>query len=127
MYIGLMTKRQLNAMAKRPSPISIPAFTRTSLTLVNELSNHGKSQFFIYYTTLFIDTSYILHWAESTGNNNGADHNLDLSLGNSSSKLGNINSQTSGSDNPNAAMDHHMAPPDWRNNGGFRPKVCVRL
>ncbi|KAF7828701.1 floral homeotic protein APETALA 2-like isoform X2 [Senna tora] len=57
--------------------------------------------------------------SESSGN--AADHNLDLSLGNSSSKHG--NSQTLGIDThtPNtAAIDHHMPPADWRNNGGFR-------
>ncbi|TKY70594.1 Floral homeotic protein APETALA 2 [Spatholobus suberectus] len=51
----------------------------------------------------------------------GADHNLDLSLGNSSSK--HSNSQTSGNHLPNAATDQHMPPEsNWRN-GGSKPKV----
>lgn len=58
---------------------------------------------------------------ESSGN--AAEHNLDLSLGNSSSK-GN-NSQAFGNYNTNVVTDQHMAPEsNWRN-GGIRPKVSV--
>lgn len=63
-----------------------------------------------------------MHWAESSGN--APDHNLDLSLGNSSSKHG--SSQVSGNDHnhtPNTAIDHNES--NWRNNGGFRPKVGI--
>uniref|UniRef100_A0A0R0HKT1 AP2/ERF domain-containing protein n=1 Tax=Glycine max TaxID=3847 RepID=A0A0R0HKT1_SOYBN len=50
-----------------------------------------------------------------------ADHNLDLSLGNSSSKHN--NSQTSGNHFANSATDQHMPPEsNWRN-GGSKPKV----
>ncbi|KAK7406523.1 hypothetical protein VNO78_08150 [Psophocarpus tetragonolobus] len=50
-----------------------------------------------------------------------ADHNLDLSLGNSSSK--HSNSQSSGNKFSNSATDQQMAPEsNWRNGGG-KPKV----
>ncbi|KAG4386482.1 hypothetical protein AAZX31_11G052500 [Glycine max] len=50
-----------------------------------------------------------------------ADHNLDLSLGNSSSKHN--NSQTSGNHFANSATDQHMPPEsNWRN-GGSKPKL----
>ncbi|XP_050906792.1 floral homeotic protein APETALA 2 isoform X1 [Lathyrus oleraceus] len=59
-----------------------------------------------------------LNNTESSGN--AAEHNLDLSLGNSSSK-GN-NSQAFGNYNTNVVTDQHMAPEsNWRN-GGIRPK-----
>lgn len=55
--------------------------------------------------------------SESSGS--AADHNLDLSLGNSSSKQG--NSLALGNDH-----HHHMASEfSWRNNGGFRPKLTL--
>lgn len=58
---------------------------------------------------------------ESPGN--AAEHNLDLSLGNSSSK--GINSQTFGNYNTNVVTDQHMAhESNWRN-GGIRPKVST--
>ncbi|AES94650.1 putative transcription factor AP2-EREBP family [Medicago truncatula] len=57
--------------------------------------------------------------SESSGN--AADHNLDLSLGNSSSKCSN-NNQAFGNHNTNATTDQYMAPEsNWRN-GGIRPK-----
>ena len=60
--------------------------------------------------------------AESSGGV-AADHNLDLSLGNSSSKHN--NSQTSGNHFANSATDQHMPPEsNWRN-GGSKPKVHV--
>ncbi|KAK7346974.1 hypothetical protein VNO80_21498 [Phaseolus coccineus] len=58
--------------------------------------------------------------AESTGN--GADHNLDLSLGNSSSKAG--NNQALGNHATNAGNhDQHLpSESNWRN-GGSKPKL----
>jgi len=54
---------------------------------------------------------------------NAADHNLDLSLGNSSSKCS--NNQAFGNHNTNSTTDQYMAPEsNWRN-GGIRPKVNV--
>jgi len=63
---------------------------------------------------------YIYEGAESTGN--GADHNLDLSLGNSSSKAG--NNQGLGNHATNAANhDQHLpSESNWRN-GPSKPKV----
>ncbi|XP_014520981.1 AP2-like ethylene-responsive transcription factor TOE3 isoform X1 [Vigna radiata var. radiata] len=50
-----------------------------------------------------------------------ADHNLDLSLGNLSSRRG--NGQISGNHFPNSASDQHLPPAsNWRN-GGTKPKV----
>ncbi|KAK4262322.1 hypothetical protein QN277_027896 [Acacia crassicarpa] len=63
--------------------------------------------------------------SESSGN--AADHNLDLSLGNSSSKQGS-NSQALGNDAHNNGMDHHQMASEssWRNNGGLlRPKLTL--
>ncbi|KAI4314985.1 hypothetical protein L6164_027839 [Bauhinia variegata] len=58
--------------------------------------------------------------SESSGN--AADHNLDLSLGNSSSKHN--NHHVLGNDNTrNAVMDQHMLPESNWLNGGFRPKM----
>lgn len=52
-----------------------------------------------------------------------ADHNLDLSLGNLSSRRG--NGQISGNHFPNSASDQHLPPAsNWRN-GGTKPKVHV--
>ncbi|XP_028764102.1 floral homeotic protein APETALA 2 [Neltuma alba] len=62
--------------------------------------------------------------SESSGN--AADHNLDLSLGNSSSKQ--AHSQAVGNDAPNAGTDHHhmASESSWRNNGGLmRPKLTL--
>ncbi|WJX60718.1 AP-2 complex subunit beta, variant 2 [Trifolium repens] len=57
--------------------------------------------------------------SESSGHAT-ADHNLDLSLGSSSSKC--KNNQAIGNHNTNVATDQYMAPePNWRN-GGIRPK-----
>ncbi|KAK7309197.1 hypothetical protein RJT34_05736 [Clitoria ternatea] len=60
-----------------------------------------------------------------------ADHNLDLSLGNSSSK--NSNNQAFGNHPPNVATDQHMPPEsNWRNGGNkskllnILPKPCGR-
>jgi len=64
----------------------------------------------------------IYEGAESTGN--GADHNLDLSLGNSSSKGGSnqaLGNHHHGSNGGN--HDQQGAPEsNWRN-GGSKPKV----
>ncbi|GAU26048.1 hypothetical protein TSUD_225100 [Trifolium subterraneum] len=57
--------------------------------------------------------------SESSGNAT-ANHNLDLSLGSSSSKSS--NNQAFGNHNTNAATDQYMAPEaNWRN-GGIKPK-----
>ncbi|OMO56628.1 hypothetical protein CCACVL1_26406 [Corchorus capsularis] len=55
----------------------------------------------------------------SSNNNNAGDHNLDLSLGNSTSKQNNLEF---GSDRQNAMVNQHSLPPevDWRYRG-FRP------
>ncbi|XP_061340953.1 floral homeotic protein APETALA 2-like isoform X2 [Gastrolobium bilobum] len=67
--------------------------------------------------------------SESSGN--AADHNLDLSLGNSSSK--HSNSQALGHHTPNVATDQHMPPEsNWLNGGSknklvnILPKPCNR-
>ncbi|KAJ7952833.1 Floral homeotic protein APETALA 2 [Quillaja saponaria] len=61
--------------------------------------------------------------SESSGN--PAEHNLDLSLGNSIPNSNHSNALTCGNDTANAAIDQLPIPlplePDWRN-GGFRPK-----
>nr|ALP44211.1 APETALA2-like protein [Vuralia turcica] len=63
--------------------------------------------------------------SESTGTTN-ADHNLDLSLGNSSSKPG--NSQALGNHTPNTSThDQHMlSESNWRS-GGSKPKLVSIL
>lgn len=65
--------------------------------------------------------------AESSGNAVAGGHNLDLSLGNSSSKHSNSTQAPLGNHNPNAATDQQYLPPEsnWRNNGGSKPKVRV--
>lgn len=62
--------------------------------------------------------------AESTGN--AADHNLDLSLGNSSSKPG--NNQALGNHATTAAThDQHLSTEsNWRNEGS-KPKVHTSI
>lgn len=63
-------------------------------------------------------------WAAESGSNNAADHNLDLSLGNSSSKPVN-NSQAFGNHHTTNAANHDQhvsSDPNWRN-GGNKPKV----
>nr|QRN75496.1 APETALA2 [Dalea cuatrecasasii] len=71
--------------------------------------------------------------SDSTGNKS-ADHNLDLSLGNSSSKLSN-NNQSFGNRTPNSSThDQHMSSEsNWQNGGGSKaklvnilPKPCSR-
>lgn len=66
--------------------------------------------------------------AESSGS--AGDHNLDLSLGNSSSKQGNNRETLRNNDAPNSGTDHHhqqmVSDSGWRNNGGlFRPKLTL--
>ncbi|XP_027914307.1 floral homeotic protein APETALA 2-like isoform X2 [Vigna unguiculata] len=50
-----------------------------------------------------------------------ADHNLDLSLGNLSSRPG--NGQISGNHFPNSASDQHLPPASSWRNGGTNPKI----
>lgn len=61
--------------------------------------------------------------AESSGK--PADHNLDLSLGNSGSNK-HSNGQALGNHAPNTANDQHLPPPEsqWRN-GGNKAKVSM--
>lgn len=77
---------------------------------------------FVFYYWHLRFFSYMEYWvAESSGV--AADHNLDLSLGNSSSKHG--NGQISGNHFPNSASEQQIPPEsNWRN-GGTKPKVHV--
>ncbi|OMP01956.1 hypothetical protein COLO4_11450 [Corchorus olitorius] len=61
-----------------------------------------------------------LNSGETSSNNNAGDHNLDLSLGNSTSKQNNLEF---GSDRQNAMVNQHSLPPeaDWRYRGFIRP------
>ena len=62
------------------------------------------------------------YWGAESSCNAAADHNLDLSLGNPSSKHG--NSQALGNHTLNAATDQHMqSESNWRNGGGKPYKV----
>ncbi|KAF8410097.1 hypothetical protein HHK36_002619 [Tetracentron sinense] len=70
-----------------------------------------------------------IYESELSPTGNGAEHNLDLSLGSSTSKR---NSLELADDNRSSATDQQSPPmpfePDWRNNNrGFRPKLDDKL
>lgn len=75
---------------------------------------------FINYIHIYNLCVYVYVLAESTGN--APDHNLDLSLGNATSKPG--NNQALGNHATNAVThDQHLpSESNWRN-GGNKPKV----
>lgn len=91
----------------------------------NELNSSGKLwRIVLIYLGLIMQALIgTLCCSESSGN--AADHNLDLSLGNSGSKQ---NSVGFSNDRQNAGMDQQSAPmafeADWRNRG-IRPKVHI--
>lgn len=116
-----MTKLQLSAMAKKLSPTSIRASTKTSLSQLVSINFNLKD---VYAFLVSAPISFRIYFVESSGNAT-ADHNLDLSLGNSNSKHGS-NLGLRNNDNHNVATGQHSAPmrfeANWRN-GGLMPKV----
>lgn len=120
-HVGLMTKLQLSAMAEKLSPTSIQAYTKTSSTLLVSI-NFNLEDVSAFLVTAPI--SFRIYFVESSGNAD-ADHNLDLSLGNSNPKHGsNLRLRDNG--NHNAATGPHSTPlqseADWQSRG-LVPKV----
>lgn len=108
----------------------IQASTRTSLILLVSINFNLIGCLISTYWQQLFDIEILC--AESSSGNAAADHNLDLSLGNSIPKQ---NSLALGNDiTGNAATGQHSAAaaapmpfePDWQNRG-FRPKVIVHL